>query len=65
MRSLSLASAVAGGRTGTEAFGYWDFGQAVGGQAVTLTDTLGHTITGTIPSSSGGSVGAQFPLVCQ
>lgn len=50
---------------GTQAFGYWDFGQSVAGQSVTLTDTLGHSITGTVPSSSGGSVGAQFPMVCQ
>jgi len=60
-----VAAAVAGGHTGTQAFGYWDFGQAVGGQSVTLTDTLGHVVTGTIPTSSGGSVNAQFPMVCQ
>ena len=60
-----VASAVAGGHTGTQMFGYWDFGTAVAGQSVTLTDTLGHVVTGTIPGSSGGSVGAQFPTVCQ
>jgi hypothetical protein len=31
---------------------------------VTLTDALGHTVTGTIPGTSGGSVGAQFPATC-
>jgi len=46
-------------------FGYWDFGTSVAGQSVTLTDTLGHQITGTIPGSSGGSINAQFPMVCQ
>jgi hypothetical protein len=60
-----IASASAGGRTGMQMFGYWDFGAAVSGQSVTLTDTLGHQITGTIPTSSGGSIGAQFPMVCQ
>jgi hypothetical protein len=60
-----VAAAVAAGHTATQAFGYWDFGQAVAGQSVTLTDTLGHVVTGTIPTSSGGSVGAQFPMVCQ
>jgi expansin (peptidoglycan-binding protein) len=60
-----VARAVAGGRTATQQFGFWNFGMAVGGQSVTLTDTLGHAVTGTIPSSSGGSVGVQFPMVCQ
>jgi hypothetical protein len=60
-----VAKAVAGGRTASQAFGFWDFGAAVGGQQVTLTDTVGHVITGTIPTASGGSVGAQFPMVCQ
>jgi len=40
-------------------------GVSVSGQSVTLTDTLGHQITGTIPTSSGGSIGAQFPMICQ
>ena len=43
----------------------WDFGAVVSGQSITLTGTLGHQITGTIPSSRGGSIGAQFPMVCQ
>ena len=60
-----MASAVAGGHTATQQFGFWNFGTNVGGMQVTLTDTVGHTITGTIPSSSGGSVGAQFPMTCQ
>ena len=60
-----VAKAVAGGRTASQAFGFWDFGTTVGGQQVTLTDTLGHVITGTIPTSSGGSINAQFPMLCQ
>ncbi|HXJ20889.1 MAG TPA: hypothetical protein VMT03_11715 [Polyangia bacterium] len=60
-----VAKAVAGGHTANQSYGYWDFGASVGGQSVQLTDTVGHTITGTMPSSSGGSVGAQFPMTCQ
>jgi expansin (peptidoglycan-binding protein) len=62
--SFPVASATAGGHTAVQAFGYWDFGASVAGQPVTLKDTVGHTVTGTIPSKSGGSVGAQFPLKC-
>jgi hypothetical protein len=32
--------------------------------SVTLTDSQGHVVTGTIPSSSGGSIGVQFPSTC-
>jgi hypothetical protein len=63
--TFPVAKAVAGGHTATQAFGYWDFGTAVGGMSVTLTDTVGHVVTGTIPSSSGGSLGTQFPMTCQ
>ncbi|HSY39165.1 MAG TPA: hypothetical protein VLA79_06535, partial [Polyangia bacterium] len=63
--TFPVAKAVAGGHTATQAFGYWDFGTAVGGMSVTLTDSVGHVVTGTIPSSSGGSVGTQFPMTCQ
>jgi expansin (peptidoglycan-binding protein) len=59
-----VAAATAGGHTATQAYGYWDFGTGVASQSVTLTDTLGHVVTGTIPSASGGSVGAQFPESC-
>jgi hypothetical protein len=59
-----VAKAVAGGHTATQRFGFWDFGTAVGGQSVTLTDTLGHVVMGTLPTSSGGSVGTQFPMTC-
>ncbi len=60
-----VAKAVAGGHTANQSYGYWDFGASVGGQSVTLTDTVGHVISGTLPTSSGGSVGAQFPMTCQ
>ena len=59
-----VASATSGGSSGNYAYGYWDFGKSVAGQSVTLTDVLGHTVTGTIPNASGGSVGAQFPATC-
>jgi expansin (peptidoglycan-binding protein) len=62
--AFPVASATAGGRTASQQYGYWDFGAAVGGQSVTLRDTVGHTVTGTLPSSSG-SIGTQFPLTCQ
>jgi hypothetical protein len=60
-----VASATSNGHTASFAYGYWDFGTAVAGQSVTLTDALGHTVTGTVPGTSGGSVGAQFPGTCQ
>jgi hypothetical protein len=60
-----VASATAGGHAATQANGYWDFGTSVSGQSVTLTDTLGHSVTGTVPQTSGGSVGVQFPETCQ
>jgi hypothetical protein len=60
-----VASANAGGHQGNFAYGYWDFGTSVAGQSVTLTDALGHTVHGTIPSNSGGSVGTQFPAACK
>lgn len=62
--AFPVASASAGGHTATQRSGFWDFGANVAGQTVTLKDAVGHTITGTIPSSAG-SIGAQFPLTCQ
>jgi hypothetical protein len=62
--TFPVASAVAGGHTATQMFGYWDFGTAVAGQSVVLKDTIGHQVTGTIPNSNGGSVGVQFPQTC-
>jgi expansin (peptidoglycan-binding protein) len=62
--AFPVAAATAGGHTATQSFGYWDFSTAVAGQSVTLTDTLGHVVTGTIPTSNGGSTGVQFPQSC-
>jgi expansin (peptidoglycan-binding protein) len=62
--AFPVASATAGGATGSQQSGFWNFGGLVAGKSVTLTDTLGHTVTGTIPTSSGGSIGAQFPAKC-
>ena len=63
--AFPVASASSNGRTASQAFGYWDFHAAVAGSSVTLTDGVGHTVTGTIPQSSGGSIGVQFPASCQ
>jgi hypothetical protein len=62
--AFPVASASAGGSAAGQSTGFWTFGTVVGGKAVTLTDTLGHTIHGTIPTGSGGSIGAQFPATC-
>ena len=42
--AFPVASANAGGSSASQSTGFWNFGAAVGGKAVTLTDTLGHTI---------------------
>ena len=60
--AFPVKTAVAGGSTGNQESGFWDFGTLVAGKSVTLTDGLGHSITGTIPTSSGGSIGVQFPV---
>jgi hypothetical protein len=36
----------------------------MGGQPVTLTDVMGHTVTATVPASPG-SLGVQFDLTCR
>ena len=36
----------------------------MGGQEVTLTDVLGHTVTATVPSSPG-TLGVRFDQTCQ
>jgi hypothetical protein len=62
--AFPVASASAGGSTATQQNGFWNFGTLVAGKAVTLTDTLGHQVMGTIATSSGQSIGAQFPQTC-
>jgi hypothetical protein len=62
--AFPVASASAGGNTASQQNGFWNFNNLVGGKSVTLKDTLGHQITGTIPTSSGQSIGAQFPQTC-
>jgi expansin (peptidoglycan-binding protein) len=63
--TFPVKSATAGGHVATQRFGFWDFGTSVAGQSVTLTDGVGHTVTGVVPGSSGGSIGVQFPATCQ
>ncbi len=53
-----IVSATAGGHTAHLNTAFWDFGANVVGQTVTLTDAAGNVITGTIPSSNGGTIGA-------
>jgi hypothetical protein len=58
-----VTAATSGGHTAMQAFGYWDFGTNVSGQSVILTDALGHTVTGTVPTNCG-DIGVQFPHSC-
>ena len=61
-----VAAATAGGHTGTQAYGYWDFTTSVAGKSITLTDTLGHVVTGTVPGlerrERGGRVPPDLPV---
>ncbi len=43
----------------TTSYGAWHFGGSAGGQTVTLTNSIGQTLTVTIPGG-GGSTNAQF-----
>ncbi|MBN1608466.1 MAG: hypothetical protein JW940_17675 [Polyangiaceae bacterium] len=62
----AVAETASGTLEGTMNTGFWMFGGEVGGAKVTLTDVLGHMITGTIPTADeGGSIGAQFDLGCE
>lgn len=63
--AFPIASAEADGHKGTINGSFWDFGAHVAGKDVTLTDVAGHKVTGTIPTKSGASIGAQFELSCQ
>jgi hypothetical protein len=62
--AFPIASAKSGNTEASVNTGFWDFGKEMGGQEVTLTDVMGHTITATIPAD-GGPLGAQFDLTCQ
>jgi hypothetical protein len=62
--AFPIVSAEAAGRTVTMNNAFWDFGIVVAGETVTLTDAVGHTTVGTIPSAVRGSIGAQFDLTC-
>lgn len=62
--AFPIASAKSGTAEASVNTGFWDFGKEMGGQEVTLTDVMGHTVTATIPAD-GGSLGVQFDLTCQ
>jgi hypothetical protein len=61
--AFPIATATSGGKAASANTGFWDFGKEMGGQEVTLTDVMGHTVTGTVPSSPG-TLGKQFDLTC-
>jgi expansin (peptidoglycan-binding protein) len=64
--AFPVASAKVGSQSAQINTGFWMFQGQVGGQVVTLTDTMGHTIQGTMPTATeGGSLGVQFPLTCE
>jgi hypothetical protein len=63
---IASASAVVNGTTHNANLtnGMWDFGVTLSsGAQITLTDIVGHTVTGTL-SSNGGGLGVQFPTTC-
>lgn len=62
--AFPIASAKSGSSVATVNTGFWDFGKEMGGQEVSLTDVMGHTVTATIPTN-GGDLGVQFDLTCQ
>jgi expansin (peptidoglycan-binding protein) len=61
--AFPIAKASSGGKDASANTGFWDFGKVMGGQEVTLTDVMGHTVTATVPSTPG-TLGVQFPLTC-
>ncbi|HEX4448966.1 MAG TPA: RlpA-like double-psi beta-barrel domain-containing protein [Polyangiaceae bacterium] len=59
-----IASGTANGKAMTQSqYAYWEAAGLNDFKGVTLklTDVLGHTITGTVSNTDGGSLGAQFP----
>lgn len=62
--AFPIAKAVSGDREAKVNTGFWDFSKEMGGQEVTLTDVMGHTVTAIVPSTPG-SLGVQFDLTCQ
>lgn len=55
--AFPIAKVTSGGSQATQTqYGYWN----VGSGSVTLTDVLGHSITGNLPGN-GGDIGVQFP----
>jgi hypothetical protein len=57
-----VASVKVNGTAASQPNGYWQLSTASG--PITLTDTYGHTVSGTLPGSNGGSLGVQFPATC-
>jgi expansin (peptidoglycan-binding protein) len=62
--AFPIASAASNGTAANPIVGFWDFGKEMGGEEVTLTDVMGHTVNATVPTAPG-SLGVQFELSCQ
>jgi hypothetical protein len=58
-----VASVSLGGTAVTQSNGIWMFNGATAGK-ITLTDTYGHTVSGTLQGINGSSLGVQFPATC-
>jgi hypothetical protein len=59
-----IASGTANGKALTQSqYAYWEASgiNDLSGATLKLTDVLGHTITGTVSTTNGGSLGVQFP----
>jgi hypothetical protein len=50
------------GTAASQPNGFWML--PAGSGSISMTDTYGHTITGTLPGSDGASLGIQFPATC-
>jgi len=50
------------GAAASQPDGFWQL--PAGSGPITLTDIYGHTVTGTLPGTNGGSLGVQFPATC-
>jgi hypothetical protein len=57
-----VASLKVNGAAATQNNGVWMLPSGSG--PISLTDTYGHTVTGTLPGSNNGSLGVQFPATC-
>jgi hypothetical protein len=57
-----VKSVTVNGAAASQPNGYWQLPSGSG--PISMTDTYGHTITGTLPGTDGASLGIQFPATC-